>query len=319
MSAAPTPTQSRGAHWAGVAERGSSLAMQATASVYQALGRRLSGLLLYPIVAYFFATGRGLRDASRGYLERVAQTEPGRAALGGRPRARHVYRHLLEFAESILDRLCFWAGRHDGFSIDFQGREHLMKHVEAGRGAILLGAHLGSFDVLRVLAEEHDIIVNVLMYTGNAQHINAVLRRMNPETELRVIQLDAASVRAGFEVKACLDRGEFVAVLGDRVAPSGRERVVEAPFFGSPAAFPEGPFRLAALLGVPMLLTLALRTSPRSYRICAEPFDESPRVPRARRDQDVAARIERFASRLEHYASRHPYQWFNFYDFWGTA
>jgi predicted LPLAT superfamily acyltransferase len=313
--------------WTSMAERGSTVLLRFAVWFRLSLGRRVTALILYPTVSYFFLTSRAVRRASRDYLGRLhahrlagGGAEVDRFGLALRPshppRWWDPFLHILSFSESTLDRFCFWAGRWEQFDVQFDGREHLMRHVRSDRGAILLGAHLGSFDVLRVLATAHDIVVNVVMFTGNAQQINAVFKRLDPESDLRVIEVDPNSVRSAFEVKKCLDRGEFVAILGDRVGLGSRDRVGAANFLGAPAAFPESPFLMAVILRAPVLFTVALRTGPGRYHVIAEPFWEGEAVPRAERAQAVQDCVDRFANRLERYCALEPQQWFNFYDFW---
>jgi predicted LPLAT superfamily acyltransferase len=302
--------------WATSAERGSILLLRFVVWFQETLGRRAARLILYPTVLYFFLTGAKARRASRQYLEHLYAHHGPLPGLATPPRWWHPLIHIFSFAQNTLDRFCLWARKFDSFEFERQGAEHIMKCVEEKRGAILLGAHLGSFDVLRVLSEVNDIVVNVVMFTDNAERINAIFKELDPGSEMRVIQLDPNSVRSAFEVKRCIDRGEFVAVLGDRVGLYGRDRVAWAPFLGKPAPFPTGPFLLSVILRAPVILTVALRVAPGHYRMIAEPFCGDEAVPRNERDKAVEERIERFAGRLEHHCASAPFQWFNFYDFW---
>lgn len=302
-----------------MAERGSTLLLRFAVWYRLTLGRSMTTLILYPTVAYFFLTSRLVRRASREYLQRLHANRGVRLGRGGRPRWWHGFLHILSFAENTLDRFCFWAGRYGEFEVEFEGREHLMRHVESKRGAILLGAHLGSFDALRVLAAAHDIVVNVVMFTGNARRINTMFKRLDPESDVRVIEVDPTSVRSAFEVKRCLDRGEFVAILGDRVGLGVRDRIGSAEFLGQRARFPETPFLLSVLLRTPALFTVALRTGPSRYHIIAEPFWDGRAVGREERAKAVQECIDRFAGCLDRYCEREPLQWFNFYDFWAEG
>jgi predicted LPLAT superfamily acyltransferase len=308
---APTTTA-----WTTMAERGSVFALRFLVGFYRLLGRRWCDLILYPTVTYFFLTSGRARRASRQFLERLHEAHGPLPGLETAPRWWHSYRHILSFSEGILDRFSFWARRYDGYTMNYEGREHLLRHVEEGRGAILLGAHLGSFDVLRVLAEEHDIPVNVLMFTANAERINSVFEQLDPKGEMRIIEIDPTSIRSIFEVRARLRRGEIVAILGDRAPLGGRDRVTWTPFLGKPAPFPQGPFLLSILLQAPVLFTVALRTARRHYEVYAEPMGEGEYVPRAEREKVLQERIEHFAARLEHHCQSAPFEWFNFYDFW---
>jgi len=297
-------------------ERGSTTLLRFAVWFRLTLGRPLTALILYPTALYFFLTSRAARTASRGYLQRLYRKAGAPETRIFRPRWWHTFLHILSFSENTLDRFCFWAGRYEHFDLQIQGSEHLMEHVHSSRGAVLLGAHLGSFDVLRVLASEHGIVVNVVMFTGNAPRINAMLKELDSENDLRIIEIDPGSVRSVFEVKRCLDRGEFVGILGDRVGFEGRGRSATADFLGESAVFPQSPFLLSIILRAPVLFTVALRVAPASYRVVAEPFWDGRPVPRSERARVVQECVESFASLLERYCAKEPLQWFNFYDFW---
>jgi predicted LPLAT superfamily acyltransferase len=305
--------------WISRAERGSAILLRFAVWYRLTLGRPLTALILYPTVTYFFLTSRIARRASREYLQRLYEHRGVAPGHSGSPRWWHVFLHILAFSENTLDRFCFWAGRYDQFDVTFDGREHLMRYVDSERGAILLGAHFGSFDALRVLASAHDIVVNVVMFTDNARQINAVFKSLDPDSELRVIEIDPTSVRSVFEVKRCLDRGEFVAILGDRLGLGGRDRIARVDFLGDVAQFPQSPFLLSVILRAPVLFTVAVRTGPFQYHVIAEPFWDGEAVPRSERAKAVQECIDRFASSLERYCAMAPLQWFNFYDFWADG
>ena len=133
-----------------------------------------------------------------------------------------------------------------------------------------------------------------------------------------MIPLEHGSLRTIFEIKACIDRGEFVGILGDRNGPGEPGRIGTASFLGRPARFPLGPFLLAGLLGCPLLLALCLRTGDARYETVVKPLSEGEVVPRAEREKRAQELLEAYARNLEEACCRAPRQWFNFYDFWDT-
>lgn len=302
--------------WADVTERGSLFGMRLTARVYRLVGHRFSEYFILPIVAYFFLTDGKGRRASRRYLERLHAFSPGAEPFGHAPTWRDSFRHYREFGLAILDRLRFTLGGATDVDIVFRGREHLAGLVADKRGAILLGAHLGSFDALRLLAARTGVTVNVLMITRHAPRINAILRRLNADVDIRVIEADPVAGDAVFRLRACVERGEFVSILGDRVGGSPRARVVRVPFLGGTAAFPQGPFLLAHALACPVVIMIGVRRSANRYEVFAEPLAERVVLPRAARTEQLRTLVRRYAERLERYCIRAPYQWFNFFDFW---
>lgn len=302
------------AGWESRAERGSRLALRFLVWCFRRFGRSGAGLLLHPVAAYFFLFAGSARRASHDYLVRLARHRDGSAARP--PSWAASYHHIHRFAEVILDRFSFWAGLQDEFAVTVHGRDVVQRYMDRGLGVFLIGAHLGSFDVLRVIAREAGVRVNVVMFTANAERINAVFRELDPRGDIRLIDVDPGSLKTAFAIRRCIRRGELVAMLGDRVAPGGRDRITHATFLGEPAAFSTGPFLLPVLFRVPVFLSLALKTGPRAYEIVLEQLaDDAPVSPDAR-EKEVQERIETYAARLEHYCLRCPDQWFNFYDYW---
>jgi predicted LPLAT superfamily acyltransferase len=267
-------------------------------------------------VTYFFVTDRVGRRASLAYLRRVEAVRAISASDRHPPGLWESFLHYRAFALSIFDRMCFWFGRGDEYAITFEGREHFRALAQSGTGAVVVGAHLGNFDAMRLLAARDGTVVNVLMFTKHAPLINSIFRELSPNAEMNVIHADPTSMKSVFEIRSCIERGELVAILGDRVEPGDRSNVRHVPFLGDTAPFPEGPFVLSALLGCPVMLMVALREGPRGYRVFAEPLAAGGNVERAGRDAYVESLLAAYVDRLEHYCTRAPYQWFNFYDFW---
>jgi predicted LPLAT superfamily acyltransferase len=302
--------------WSRAAERGSMLGLRITVACYRLFGRSLSLVLVHGIVAYFFLTGRAQRRASRAYLRRVAAAPGGAAALGRAPDVWASFLHFRAFALSIFDRLALWCGREGELHFEVAGLEHYERLLRPTRGAIVVGAHLGSFDALRALADRDGRVVNVLMYTRNAPRINAMFRQLSPDAQLRVIQVDHDSMDTVLRIRACIDRGELVAMLGDRVEPADRGRNCTVSLLGGAVEIPQAPYLLAGLLGCPIFFMVALRERTAHYRVFAEVLAEQVRFGRGERDKRIRELAAAYAGRLERYCLAAPYQWFNFFDYW---
>jgi len=314
-SAAEAPAR----RWSQLAERGSLWGMQLTAWLYRRAGRRLCVVLVHGIVAYFFLTDPASRRASRAYLRRVHATPEGRRRLGRPPGAWQSFLHHRAFGLAIVDRLAIWFGRSGDFEFEVHGFEHVARHEAQGRGFLVLGAHLGSFDAMRLLARRQRRPVNVLMFTRHAERINSVFRRLSPDAETRVIRVDPDRVDTVFEIRRCLARGEHVAMLCDRVEPADRQRTSRVPLLGDPVELPQAPFLLAHLLGCPVLQMTALRRGPGRYEVFIDELAERVRLPRRGRDEALRELLSAYAARLEALCLEEPTQWFNFFDYWGDA
>ncbi len=306
----------RGPAWSRMGERGSHWGLWLTVGCYRLFGRPLSLVLVHAIVLYYFLTIPVARAASRDYLRRIAAQPDGARALGRPPDRLASFLHFRAFALSIFDRIVLWLGRDGSFDFEVEGTDAIHQGLRPDRGAIVLGCHLGSFDALRALAERDGLTVNVLMFTRNAPRINAVFRQLSSRAKMRVIEAGPGTFGTVLRIRRCIERGEIVAMLGDRMEAGDVGRACRVPFLGAPVSFPEAPYLLAGLLRCPIFFMVALRIGPQHYRIRAELLSEETRLARDGRPDAVRELVAAYAARLEHHCLRAPYQWFNFYDFW---
>ena len=304
------------ADWSQIGERGSMRGLRAVLAIYRFGGRPITLVLVHLIVFYYFLTIPGGRRASRAYLRRIVARPEGARALGRRPDTIASFLHFRAFALSIFDRIELWLGRGDAFRFEVTGREHYARLLTPTRGGILVGAHLGSFDALRILSRHDGRVVNVVMFTSNAPRINAFFRLLSPDAEVRVLPGDADPASTALRIRSCVERGELVAILGDRMEAGDRGRSCRVPFLGDPAEIPTAPYWLAAVLGCPLFFMVALRADASTYRVFAEVLSEGAKPGRGEREKHVEELAAAYARRLEHYCLEEPLQWFNYYDYW---
>ena len=234
-------------HWADREERGSFLLMKFTAFAAKVLGRRLLSPLLYGIVLYFFLFGRIARRSAWQYQQRLAEWSR-RDDL--RPSHWRVFSQFMTFADSLLDKLDVWNGKLSIEQIEIIDPALLRKQLRGSRGQLLVGAHLGNLEVCRALAEIGEkVTMNVLVHTKHAEQFNRLLGEAGA-TNLRLIQVSELDPVIMLQLHERLERGEWLAIAGDRVPLHGG-RSVTVDFLGHPAPFPQGPWLLAGLLKVP--------------------------------------------------------------------
>ena len=292
--------------WTRERERGGA-ALRLMAWIARRLGWRFSHALLYPVTAWFMLSAPARqREAMRRFQRRALGREPGWVDL---------WRPYFAFAATMLDRVYLLQGRTRGFEITVTGLEALDAHIAAGRGCVLLGAHLGSFEAMRALADRGcPVEVMAFMYEANARLANAVFSALSPEKAERVVALGRAD--SMLRAKECLERGGLVGILADRRPAIGEDRVVPVPFLGAAAPLPAGPHILAAVLGAPVMLAFGIWRGPRRYEIRFEEFAGRIVLRRGAREADLRDSVLRYAARLEAMARANPSNWFNFYDFW---
>lgn len=291
--------------WLSQQERGALLGIRFVFSLASAFGRWPARQFVRLVALYYALFDRGVKRASRDWLERVH---------GRRVRWREVYAHIFTFAQVALDRIFLLKGRTRAFTVNRNGNHHLQQLVADGRGAVLLGAHLGSFEAMRMSADTEAFPISIVGHFENARMVNALLSRIDPAMAAKVIHVGDDPIAFALKVKERLEVGHMVAILGDRVGLN--DKTVHVDFFGDSAAFPTGPFLLAAALRSPVYLVFGLYYEPNRYELFCEPFAERIELPRADRAASLERIVQRYANELERYCRKAPNNWFNFYDFW---
>lgn len=299
------------ASWANTRERGALFLMRLMFLALRLIGRPVMLPVVKLVTLYFFLFGRCAREASLDYLQRAATLLP---ESGVRPTLTWAYRHFSAFADAILDKLDAWTGRLTRESVAFENYREMRELADSGRGALLIGSHLGNLEVCRALASLNARVhLNVLVHTVHAERFNRILR-MAGATDLQLLQVTSLDAGAALDLKARIARGEWVVIAGDRVPVHGG-RTVDVRFFGGEAPLPIGPYVLASLLECPVYLLFCLKQAGR-HHVFFESFADRVQWKRPERDAVIAGLVQRFATRLEHYLRLAPLQWFNFYPFW---
>jgi len=293
--------------WAAQRERGSALLITLMVFVALRLGRPLARVILYFIAAYFFVFAPRARREARAYLRR---------ALGREPTARDRYRQVFTFAATILDRLYLTRGRYELFDVSIEGEELMRAALERGNGAFLLGAHLGSFEIMSAVGRRQPgLRVALAMYTQQASRLGALFGTRPPTGAPEIIPL--GRLESMLRIRDCLEEGKFVGMLADRTFDDSPAESV--PFLGQPALFPSGPMRVAAALRCPVIFMTGLYRGGNRYHVIFQPLADFSGLSRESREAAVRAAIERYVALLESGCRRDPYNWFNFYDFWQGA
>jgi len=296
--------------WAQTPERSHPALLRAMAWLSLRFGRPAGRVLLRAIAAYFVLVSPAARRASRGYLRR---------ALGRPATLRDVYRHIFTFAATIHDRLYLLGDRFDLFDIRVRGATLVDDALAGGRGAFLIGAHLGSFEAVRAIGRtQPHLRVAVTMYEDNARHINAILAAVNPAAKPDVIGL--GRVDAMLKVREALDSNTMVGMLADRSLLRDTDASTQpVRFLGAPAAFPLGPLHMAAMLRRPVIFMTALYRDDNRYDIHFEKLADFTGMRRDARAAEVQAALARYVALVERHCRAAPYNWFNFFDFWQDA
>ncbi|ATM77765.1 MULTISPECIES: glycosyltransferase [Serratia] len=306
-------------HWARQKEIKGLWGMRIMLAIWRLLGRKAIAPLLYPVVAVYWLGAHQARQASQAWLKRVRNELTSRSL----PIPAHLnsYHHFLRFADAMLDKIASWRGEMRlGQDVVFAPNAEATLDIGSPQGKLLLASHLGDIEACRALAQlQVSKTINALVFNDNAQRFKQIMAEIAPQAGLNLLPVTDIGPDTAILLKDKLDRGEWVAIVGDRIAVKPQRgdscRVIWSRFMGHPAPFPQGPFILASILRCPVLLIYALRQQGKLHLHC-EPFADPLLLPRADRQVALQQAVDQYAERLEHYALQAPLDWFNFFNFW---
>jgi predicted LPLAT superfamily acyltransferase len=303
----------RGGHWAEINEFSFVAGMRLLFWLYRLFGRWPFRVALYPVVLWYMMAKPAARSASADYLLRLGQQS---AISWRKPIGCYVLRHFFSFAESILDKMLLWSGWREIGNIEYHNLDLITAQIASRRGALLLCSHLGNLELCRVLSKRvSNLRLTVLIHTKHAAKFNRLLGRLNPESQLDLLQVTELSPATAIQLAEKIAQGEFIAIAADRIPVSPSPRVALADFLGAAAPFPVGPYIMASLFQCPVYLLFTIN-GHRGAEIHFELFRESICLSRKDRSGALAALAGDYARRLEYFCRRAPFQWYNFYDFW---
>ncbi len=299
------------AEWANRPERSNMAMLRLMTWISLTLGRPAGRVVLHLISAYFLLFTPTARAASAAYLHR---------ALGRAPRLADLYRHFFSFAATIHDRIYLLNDRFELFDIRVEGEALIAGEdtTASRRGALLFGAHFGSFEVIRAAGRQQpNLAIALAMYEANARKINAMLGAINPAARPEVVPL--GTLDAMLRIRDRLADGALVGVLADRSLGEDDGPRLTVPLLGAPAALPLGPFRMAAMLGARIVFMAGLYHGGNRYTIRFLPVADFSAVAPSERDTAIRAAVTRYAEALALCCREAPGNWFNFFDFWAQS
>lgn len=306
--------QSPSGHWADFREAGTLTGFRFLLWIYRVFGRWVFTAFLTPAMVYFMLRRGSARRASLDYLRSHRARWPER--WDHRPGLGDVFRHFMQFGQSVLDKLLAWCmpiSDDDFIKSDPEAIDRLRSDPA---GQLIIGSHHGNLEFCRGFMQRfEDREVNVLLHDRHAANFVEMMRRINPESRMNVYQVADLDVGTILKLKGRIEQGAWLFIAGDRVPLSGPAHTVDVDFLGRPAPFPIGPYMLAQSLGCPVKFMFAYRYKGK-VRIDVEVFSERLVLDRATRQAEIRHCAQRFADALAERCRIAPLQWFNFYDFW---
>ncbi|ULQ51480.1 lipid A biosynthesis acyltransferase [Flavihumibacter fluvii] len=225
---------------------------------------------------------------------------------------RALYRNYFRFGQTLIDKVVVQSGMPIPYTFEFEGEEYLREMVAAGKGGLLLSAHIGNWEIAGHLLKRLNTTINVVMYDGEQEQIKAYLEKVTGGRNMNLILIreDLSHI---FAINEALDKNQLVCIHADRFVAGNK--TLSASFLGASAKFPAGPFILASVCKVPVSFVFAFKETSKHYHLFATKPAEFEGIGRSEKMQQL---LDDFVAEMEQKAKLYPDQWFNYYDFWKT-
>jgi len=191
-----------------------------------------------------------------------------------------------------------------------RGYDRIVEGRQAGKGVLLLTAHLGNWEIGGLMLAEVRQPIHVVLVPDIFPGVERARRRLHRQSGVVEIRIDRSALPT-LSVMRALSDNAIVGMQGDR---DFNNTGVAVPFFGREAFFPRGPLRVAMATGARVLPAFIVRVADGRYRVIVE----EPLAIESAGDRDAALRrnLERYVAILERYVRQYPEQWYCFYPFW---
>lgn len=279
--------------------------------------------LVFPVSFFYYIFSARARHETRLYQKQLISYTHGEKI-----KFPHPLRQIISFSLCVLEKIEGWSGKFELNRIDFQNDsiDELRRQLSEGKGALLIGSHLGNIEMLRSLASfnrtgvDRPVPVTAIMAVKATEKFNKTLAEMNPGSALNIISPDSIGPDTICQLSECIEKGGLVVIAADRTSANARNRYISEIFLGKEAPFPYGTFLIAALLNVPTYFVFALRKRnvmlyPK-YNMYVRKSDISFSCTRSERENRIKTMCAEFCRELESLCREYPFQWYNFYNFW---
>ncbi len=219
-------------------------------------------------------------------------------------------RMFVQFAYCLSETLERFGPRPMPVLVDLPDADPVLEAVECGRGAIIVTAHYGNWDVAAADLLRYDRPTHVVMAHEPNESANSYVEALRASVGLNIVYSDQSAL-ASLELLSALRRNEIVALQVDRLAIS--DSALDVMMFGGRVRLPRGPFELARLSGAPLVAVFAPRVGTRHYEIL---FGRVQRLGRSATPDEVERSMSQVAQDMENAIGPNPYQWFQFEPFW---
>ena len=278
----------------------------------------------YPVSLFYLIFSSRVRRFARSYQKQLREFTEGRVP----PKIR-AYRQILNFSLCLVEKMEGWLGKvsFDRVSLQNDDITDLVERLKNGQSAVLMASHLGNMELMRSMQDYvtglcgRKVPVLIIMDMNMSANFTQTLKEINPDYSANVLDASNFSPDSILLMQEFAEQGSLIVAAGDRTSINHREKSLTKSFLGREAKFPYGVFLIPALVKLPVYFMFGMRSkmsvfNPK-YNIHIEKSSVDFNCPRTEREKRIDACCSEFVEKLQKFCIMYPYQWYNFFNFWG--
>ena len=285
-------------------------------------------VMAFGIGFFYWAFDKHTRRISKNYLLKVEYAMLSDLEnFSSYKIPRSTLKHICSFALNLVEKVQSWAGKFSFKNVQWQNDDvhDLVNNINSGRGCVIVISHLGNSQMMMGLASmgesgtEKKMSITSIIDTDITAGFSKLIQKVNPNAAFHVINSNNIGPDTILLMQERLEHGEVVVVAADRISAHAK-RNIELQFLEENAKFPYGIFLLIALLNSPTYFVNGLRQKDLTLKPKYDMFVKKNPIQfdcsRKEREERIKQSAENYVKNLEVLCKRHPYQWYNFFEFW---
>jgi len=315
-------------HWSRQKETGGSGSIKFLFILFKIFPMWMLRCFAFPVGFFYFIFSKKARIESKRYFDNLLPFLDNEKLIKKCKGNFVPLKHIISFALALLEKIQTWSGKYNLKNVYFQndGIKELIKELESGKGVLLIISHLGNIEVLRGLLSKgetgvsREIPFTAIMDIKVNANFTKMLKEINPESSMDIIGSDQIGPETAVILEERIAQGGMVLTAGDRTSALDNSQNIILPFLGKDAPFSSGMFYMASIMNAPVYFVFGLRRSELSlkseYDMYVHKSNISFNGSRKERKEKCIELASFFVSLLETYCKKHPFQWYNFFNFW---
>ncbi len=276
--------------------------------IYKLLGKKTVRFIAFFVALITFFNDKSLRNFSRKYFNVLSEYTNSSAY---KPDFINIFKHVLSFAFSLVDKMEVFAGTFNNDNIEFDDKnteKQLFDLIAQKKGVFFICNHIGNVDVMRSFLNNNVTAIKpkvaVFLQKNHCAIFNEFTNNLFKETDkIKAYSIEDIDLSTAIELDDILSEGGIAFMAGDRTPLNNKNN--SAILLNKQIELPTGVFRIAKMVNAEIFMISCIKEKEK-YKVYLEKTDKEESV------QELQMKMTKFMERM---ILKAPFQFYHFYDY----